>query len=394
MKMICTALALTFSFSLAGLAEMPESVTVKGSDGPSLVAPISVTVPGHEGFKDYSAVGPDGTEYPLTVHGEQGVLVGPVPTSDTTYSIKKAGKSKVKLDAKKRAREIDVELNGELFTTFHFGDDQVKPYLWPVLGHGGAPITRDWPMGDRNKSKDHPHHESFWTAYGDINGSDFWAFTAGKKGTQKVTDWHVMEGAAYSKIVLHLRWFSLDEEPVVDEVRTYTFYNTPSEHRLFDVSTMVVADNNEAMFGDTKEGGMVSLRMNDDLREKGGSGTITNSEGGVGASETWGKPAAWCDYSGELEGYGKVGVTIMDHPSSFRYPTHWHVRDYGLMGANAFGYSYFYGSDSGKNGDHLLEKNRAISFNYRIYIHTGDVEDANVAEHYEIFKGSKAGIAH
>ena len=92
------------------------------------------------------------------------------------------------------------------------------------------------------------------------------------------------------------------------------------------------------------------------------------------------------------EGFGKVGVTIMDHPSSFRYPTHWHVRDYGLVGANAFGYSYFYGNDSGKNGDHLLKQGESLTFNYRIYIHTGDVKEANVAEQYDLFKNSNAEV--
>ena len=387
------ALACTLSLTVAAVAAKPESITVKGTDAPSHIAPIAVTVSGHTGFKDYTAVAADGREYPLTVNGEDGILIAPAPKTDTTYEIKRAGKSKVQLNANNRARQIDVLLNGDLFTTFHYGDEQVKPYLWPLLAHGDAPITRDWPMGDRNKSKDHPHHESFWTAYGDINGADFWAFTPKKKGTQKVTGWDHVTGAAYGLLSLELTWYNLDGEPVIDELREYRFYNTPSEARLFDVSTTVTATHGDALFGDTKEGGMVSLRMNDDLREKGGSGTITNSEGGVGAPQTWGKPAAWCDYSGTLEGFGKVGVTIMDHPSSFRYPTHWHVRDYGLVGANAFGYSYFYGNDSGKNGDHLLKAGESISFNYRIYVHTGDVEESGVADQYKLFTNPASGSA-
>ena len=81
----------------------------------------------------------------------------------------------------------------------------------------------------------------------------------------------------------------------------------------------------------------------------------------------------------------------MDHPSSFRYPTHWHVRDYGLMGANAFGYSYFYGQDSGKNGDHVLKAGESLTFNYRIYVHAGDVNDANVKGHYAQYTNPGSG---
>ena len=32
-----------------------------------------------------------------------------------------------------------------------------------------------------------------------------------------------------------------------------------------------------------------------------------------------------------------MGIAILNHPASFRYPTYWHVRDYGLFAANPFG---------------------------------------------------------
>ena len=53
------------------------------------------------------------------------------------------------------------------------------------------------------------------------------------------------------------------------------------------------------------------------------------------------------------------------------------------MGANCFGYSYF--TKGKENGDFLLEKGGVLSFEYRIYIHTGDVNEARVAEHYGDF---------
>ena len=87
--------------------------------------------------------------------------------------------------------------------------------------------------------------------------------------------------------------------------------------------------------------------------------------------------------SGTIEGAGALGVTIMDHPASFRHPTHWHVRDYGLMGANAFGYSHFYKGE--RNGDHLLEEGERLEFLYRIFVHSGDVESADVPGHYADF---------
>ena len=64
-------------------------------------------------------------------------------------------------------------------------------------------------------------------------------------------------------------------------------------------------------------------------------GAIVNSYGGSQEMETWGKRAHWCDYVGPVNGK-TVGITIMDSPGNFRYPTYWHVRDYGLMTANPF----------------------------------------------------------
>ena len=391
MKTIATTiLALTLSASTFA-AEKPTTLTVEASGNAALVAPIPVNIKGLSGEHQFSAVDADGTKWPLTLNDGTGTLVA--PTKGGTYKLKKASRSKIEIKEDKKDRRLDVILNGELFTSFHFGNDQIKPYLWPLLAHGGASITRDWPMGDRNKSKDHPHHESFWTAYGDLNDTDFWAFSD-RKGTQRVTGWDYESGTAYGTINLELTWFNKNDEPVIDEKREYRFYNTPSEARLFDVNTTLTASHGDAKFVDTKEGGMVSLRMNDDLREVGGSGTITNSEGGVGAGETWGKAAAWCDYSGALEGFGTVGVTVMDHPTSFRYPTHWHVRDYGLMGANAFGHSYFYGKESGKNGDHLLKSGDALTFSYRVYVHAGDVKESDVKGQYTQFTNPGSATGH
>ena len=64
-------------------------------------------------------------------------------------------------------------------------------------------------------------------------------------------------------------------------------------------------------------------------------GVITSSTGRQTAALTWGQPAAWCDYTGLVDGY-HCGITLMSHPSNFR-PAWWHNRDYGVFVANPFG---------------------------------------------------------
>ncbi len=129
-------------------------------------------------------------------------------------------------------------------------------------------------------------------------------------------------------------------------------------------------------FGDTKEGGMCSIRVASALEEKRGGGRITNGSGGQGEKACWGKPAPWCDYSGTRAGK-PVGIAILDHPGNFRYPTTWHVRAYGLMTANPFGISYFT-DDKARDGSHTWQKGEVVEYWYRVVLHSGDAASAGL----------------
>lgn len=280
-----------------------------------------------------------------------------------------------------------VRVNGDVVTAIRFNKEDRKPYLWPLFGEGGASLTRDYPFVEGGKTKDHPHHVSFWTAHGDLNGADYWEYGE-RTGWQRIERAGVRAGQAVGAIELHNVWENKDHDPVVKEERTYRFYASPADRRIFDVEVKFTAAYGDVTFGDTKEGGIVGLRMNDDLREQGGTGKITTSEGAVGEKAAWGKAAAWCDYTGTLDGFGVRGITVMNHPSSFRYPIRWHVRAYGLLGANAFGYSDFTGGK--ENGEYTLKNGESIEFKFRIYLHSGDVESADVAGYFKDYANPPA----
>ena len=114
-----------------------------------------------------------------------------------------------------------------------------------------------------------------------------------------------------------------------------------------------------------------------------GTGKIENAIGGVGEAETWGKISQWCDYSGIVDG-NKVGVAIFDWPKNFRYPTYWHVRNYGLMTANIFGRGTFEG-DPSMDGSWTLKDGESLSLSFRVYVHAGDATDGQVGEKYHEF---------
>lgn len=283
---------------------------------------------------------------------------------------------------------LEVVIGGKPFTSYHYSNDNKKPFLWPVLGEDGVALTRAWPMGESEGKTDHPHHKSLWTAYGDCNGADCWG-EGGESGRQVSGEVTSGEGEGFGWIKADNTWVDAEAKSVLNESREYRFYPGKPACRIVDVTVTFTAAEGDVVFKDTKEGGIVSLRIRDQIRADKG-GTITNAEGGHGEKECWGKPSPWCDYSGPFED-GKVrGIAVFDHPSNLRHPSRWHVRNYGLMGANCFGLSYFTKSEAEQlNGDYTLKAGETLTFKYRVVAHSGTAEEAKLNDLYAKYAAGK-----
>ena len=286
----------------------------------------------------------------------------------------------VKLDNVEGQR-IDIAIRGEYFSTYKYSRELLKPYLMPAIGPFGHTVTREETSPERHKH-DHIHHRSIWVSYGEVNEHDFWG-EGEKSGRQVHKDFcRLVEGPVFGEIYANNEWITRDgKRKMVDESRDMKFYNLPSSQRIIDVNVHFAASYGDVFFGDTKEAGLMSVRVYPTMTvNPPGTGRIENAIGGIGESETWGKMAQWCDYSGIVDSH-KVGIAIFDWPKNFRYPTYWHVRDYGLMTANIFGRGTFEG-DPSKDGSWTLKCCERLSLSYRIYIHAGDAKDGNVGEKY------------
>jgi hypothetical protein len=79
-----------------------------------------------------------------------------------------------------------------------------------------------------------------------------------------------------------------------------------------------------------------------------------------------------------------VGIAIMDHIDNVRYPSEYHVRNYGLMTANPFAW-HDYKADASLDGSLYLEAGKDLVFRYRLLIHRGDAQLGNVAARYHDF---------
>jgi len=349
-----------------------------------------------------------GKTFPATIRDGEFVFIpeGAMPNTEHIYTVKLEEKDpsslpKVRVKQQGDKPILDVFIDDVHFTSYHYSNEYKKPFLWPVNSDGQVGVTRDWPMGEQesDKGKDHPHHKSFWAAYGEISlvnqdggeGTGVWdCWAEGENsGFQHSGEVTYGSGDAYGWVRAKNIWQDKDHKPLLTEEREYRFYATPERGRLVDTFLTFTASEGPVMFNDTKEGGMVAIRMRPELSYD--NGVITNALGDVGEENCWGKPAAWCDYSGELPGVGWRGLTVFDHPTNLRFPTSWHVRGYGLMGANPFGYSYFKDKEynqgllPAENGDYLIKGKETLSFKHRVYIHRGNVEEAAVADRFADF---------
>jgi hypothetical protein len=292
-----------------------------------------------------------------------------------TAALSSAGEVKITKGDKK----LRVEVDGQFFADYVY-EGYSRPFLYPLIGPNGAKMTRNWPIAEaENEERDHPHHKSLWWAHGDMNGVDFWAegTNSGKTVHQEFT---AIESGKIGVIKSRNNYVAKDGKIVCTDERTLRIH-PGSSGRAFDFEITLHAGKDGLTFGDTKEGTM-SMRLAETMRLKGkvGKGHIVNSEG-VRDGATWGKRAKWVDYYGPVNDK-TVGVAIFDHPSNPRHPTWWHVRDYGLFGANPFGINDFEKKGKGA-GDLKVNPGEKITFRYRFYIHSGDEKEGKVSEEFD-----------
>jgi hypothetical protein len=286
---------------------------------------------------------------------------------------------------KSEGDRVRVTLNGDALLTEYRAADGPKPYFWPLIGPAGKPVTRAFPMDKvEGEDTDHNHQRSFWFTHGNVNDVDFWASDPLNRpspnfGSIKETSRAVASGPVVGVLKTTDDWLGPDGKRICQDERVVRFYNT-TDTRIIDFDITIKATDGPVTFKDTKEG-MFGLRVASsmDVKNKQG-GKITNAEG-ITDTAAWGKASPWVDYTGPVDGQ-IVGIAILNHPSSFRYPTTWHVRDYGLFAANPFGWHDF---GMGKSGEHTIPKGESITFRYRVLVHPGDTSAAHVADAFRAY---------
>ncbi len=277
---------------------------------------------------------------------------------------------------------VRVEIDGTLFTEYHY-QKVARPFLYPIIGPTGSPMTRDWPMQkSTNEPTDHVHHKGLWFAHGDINGIDFWSEQKQYGKTVHAKFLQLASGSKEGVIRSLNNWIGPTGTVVCTDERTIRFH-ADKEVRMIDYEITLIASHGALKLGDTKEGTM-AIRLPATMSASGtnGHGHIVTSEGARDGA-AWGRRAKWVDCSGPVKGQ-VVGVAIFDHPQNPRHPTWWHVRTYGLFAANPLGVHHFEKKPAGA-GDMQLAAGERVTFRYRFVFHAGDEKAAGIAARYQSY---------
>jgi hypothetical protein len=114
--------------------------------------------------------------------------------------------------------------------------------------------------------------------------------------------------------------------------------------------------------------GFLAIRVAKNISAHFGGGQIRDSEGRQGEPDVFGKSAAWMDYSGPVPGGATEGITYFDHPANPGYPSKWHVREDGWMGASVC-----------RDAPRTVRREEPLVLRYLLHAHAGPLDAKRAA---------------
>ena len=242
---------------------------------------------------------------------------------------------------------------------FHYQNDQcLRPFFSHARTVTGLAATRNFPPVSGVDPDDHANmHGGIWLAFGDINGEDFWR----NKGRIEHKRFSKPPTASANGIAFSSDDALIDSKgtPIGTIEQSYNLSRIDLGYCLV-WNAIIKAGSKPLILGDQEEMGL-GVRVATNMTEKNG-GQILSSEGKTTAKATWGKTAAWVDYSKTFD-TNRVGVVLMPDPANFK-PSWFHNRDYGLMVANSFGNKSF---TQGEPSAIVIEANGTLQLKYAVY---------------------------
>ena len=250
--------------------------------------------------------------------------------------------------------QVSFQRDGVEITRYHFGSGLHRPFLFPIIGPSGQSLTR---MGHPHDPESHSHHNSVWISHNDVNGATFWSDRGdGKVRHKRIIKFEDSDECAY--LIAENEWIDKNGTVLLLETRWITTFPLPNAEWLLIIDMEFKAVNKTVTLGKTPFG-MIGVRVAKTIGVHDGGGTIRNSEGGVNEEEVFWKQAKWVDYSGAITKDKLEGITLFDHPGNPNFPTYFHVRNDGWMGASlTFA------------GPREIRPDKSLNLRYGLYVHS------------------------
>jgi hypothetical protein len=277
--------------------------------------------------------------------------------------------SAAKITAERVGSKINVIIDNKYFTSYVFSDDEKYPFFHPVNG----PVSGGSVTSMRNG--EYPHHSSLFFGCDLVNDGNYWQ--EGLERGRIISVNAVIEKQGGDTVIItdECIWSRPGALSPVKDLRKITITSPSASISQIDIEIkmemlidVTIRKTNHSLF---------SVRMAADLSVKNG-GTMINADGMKGEKDTFGKNSPWMDYYGK-RGEAIEGLAILQHPSNPWYPSPWFTRDYGFMSPTPM-----YWPENGT--DTFLEKGTVLNLRYRVIVHSGDTNQAKIAEQFEKYK--------
>jgi len=266
-------------------------------------------------------------------------------------------------------RNVDVIIDGKIFTSYIYPKDLEKPVLFPIYTASGIAITRGFPLDPQpNEQIDHPYQVGLWFNFADVNGIDFWNNSYAIPADQKskygsIIHRQILEAKDGKKrgiLETTSDWVDSEGKVLLTDRTKYVF--SGEGNRRIIRHTIVLTAQVPVVFDDNMEG-LIAIRVSKELEEpsyksevffdeegnpaqesiinsEAAHGFYRNSEGKRKESQVWGKPAAWVCLYGTVNNEN-ISIAIIDDKKNPGYPARSHARGYGLFATNNIGNKSF-----------------------------------------------------